>query len=69
MEKPDGPTLVFLARTYIKNVCEKIEKLFEVDLRNYRSPLERGYHLKLDTLDLLLEDKASHYCMLIGSAN
>ena len=61
--------LLSLARTYIKNVCEKIEKLFEVDLRNYGSPLEGGYHPELDTLDLLLEDQVSRYCMLIGSAN
>ena len=30
------------ARTYIKNVCDKIEKLFETTLKNYGSPLEGG---------------------------
>ena len=69
VERADGPTLAFSARTYIKNVCEKIEKLFEVDLRNYGSPLEGGYHPELDTTDLLPEDQVSRYRMLIGSAN
>ena len=40
-----GERYASLARTYIKNVCEKIEKLLEVHLRNYGLPLEGGVTL------------------------
>ena len=35
-----GYTHAFSARTYIKNVCDKIEKLLETTLKNYGSSLE-----------------------------
>ena len=54
------------ARTYIKNVCDKIEKLFERTLRNYGSPLEDGYHPEIDNTSLLVGNKVSKYMMLIG---
>ena len=47
-------THAFSYRTYIKNVSENIEKLFETTLKNYGSPLEGFYHTELDTSDLLL---------------
>ena len=59
----------FSARTYIKNVCDKIEKLFETTLRNYESPLKRGYHPELDRTVLLVGDEISKYQILVGSAN
>ena len=37
-----GYTHAFFAKTYIKNVCDKIERLFETTLRNYGSPLDGG---------------------------
>ena len=37
-----GSAHAFSARTYIKNVCDKIEKMFETTLKNYGSPLEGG---------------------------
>ena len=37
-----GHMHAFSARTHIKNVCEKMEKLYETSLRNYGSPLEGG---------------------------
>ena len=57
------------ARTCIKNVCDKIERIFEITLRNYHSPLEGGYHPELDETDLVDEVGISQYRMLIGSLN
>ena len=57
------------ARTYIKNVCDKIERVFNLTLKNYHSPLEGGYHPELDTSELLDEVGISQYRMLIGSMN
>ena len=64
-----GTIHAFSARTYIKNVCDKIEKMFETTLRNYRSPLEGGHHLELDKSNLLVGDEISKFCMLVGNAN
>ena len=55
------------AKTYIKNVCEKIEKLFQITLRNYHSPLESGYHPELDDSCYLSDEDVSRYRMLVGS--
>ena len=65
----NGYSNAFSAKTYIKNVCDKIERLFDVTLRNYGSPLEGGYHPELDTSELLTGSDVSKYRMLIGSAN
>ena len=55
------------AKIYIKNVCDKIETLYETTLRNYGSPLPDGYHPEIDTSPLLVGDEVSKYRMLIGS--
>ena len=65
----EGYTHAFAAKTYIKNVCDKIERLFETTLRNYGTPLEGGYHPEIDTSDFLVGIDISKYRMLIGSAN
>ena len=57
------------AKTYIKNVCDKIDTLYETTLRNYGSPLPDGYHPEIDTSPLLVGDEVSKYRMLIGSLN
>ena len=57
------------AKTYINNVCEKIERMFECKLRNYHSPLEGGYHPELDDSALLDGSEISKYRMLTGSLN
>lgn len=62
-----GYTSKLSARTYIKNVCEKIEKLFQITLKNYHSPLEGGYHPELDDSNYLGDDEVSKYRMLVGS--
>jgi hypothetical protein len=55
------------AKTYVKNLCEKIEKLFETKLKNYGSPLESGDHPEMDESDLLTGEEISLYQMLVGS--
>lgn len=42
-----------MARTYIKNVCNRIEKLLNVTLKNYDSPMIPGDHRELDETDIL----------------
>ena len=64
-----GITHAFSARTYIKNVCDKIEKMFKTTLKNYGSPLEEGYHPELDKSSLLVGDEINKFRMLVGSAN
>jgi len=56
------------AHTYITNVTTKIEKLLEVQLKNYGSPMEVGHHPELDETDLLYGKDTSIYQMLMGSA-
>ena len=58
----------FSAKTYIKNVCDKIEKLLEITLKNYGSPMDVGDHSETDESDLLPPDQIPIYQMLIGCA-
>ena len=64
----DG-TMYWSAKTYIKNVVDRIEKLFEVTLKTYGSPLEENHHPEIDESPLLGEDMVRKYQMLIGCAN
>ena len=50
-------------------MCDKIEKLYEVSLRNYGSPLEGGYHPEVDRTDLLVGDEISRLRLLIDCYN
>ena len=56
------------AVTYIKNVCDRIEKLMEVKLKNIGSPLEAGDHPEMDESDLLYGEEITKYQMLCGCA-
>ena len=56
------------AKTYIKNVIERIEKLLECTLKNYGSPMDPGDHPELDESDLLPQQEVAIYQMLIGCA-
>ena len=58
----------FSAKTYLKNVCEKIEKLLDIKLKNYGSPMEVGDHPEIDESDLLNNEDITIYQMLIGCA-
>ena len=43
-------TFAFTARTYLSNVCERIEKLMDIVLKQYETPLTTGITRKLMTL-------------------
>ncbi len=66
-EDKDGK-LCISAKTYLKQVCDKIEKLMDVTLKCYGSPLDNGDHPEMDDSDILGEDQVQHYQMLCGSA-
>lgn len=70
IKNADGSkTTILSAKTYIKNVCDKIENLLEVRLRSYDAPLEAGYHPELDDTEFLYGSDISKYRMLVGCAN
>ena len=56
------------AATYIKTVCEKIEKLYDTKLKNVGLPLEAGNHPEMDESDFLYREEISKYQMLCGCA-
>ena len=56
------------AKTYIKNTCEKIEKIFGITLKNYGSPMEDNDHPEIDESDLMTLEDVSKYQMLVGCA-
>ena len=56
-------------RTYTKNVCDKIETIFETNIINYGSTLIGGYHTELETSQLFFGGDISKYRMLIGCLN
>ena len=61
-----GETTTWSAKTYLKNVCEKIETLIG-PLRCYAHPMDPEYRPELDETPLLALDDVSKYRMLIGS--
>lgn len=54
------------AKTYIKSVCDRIEKLLETPLKNTGSPLDAGDHPEMDDTDLLVPSEIPIYQMMIG---
>ena len=56
-------------KTYIKNICDKVERTFNITLKNYHSPLEDGYHPELCINEMIDDDEVSKHQMLIGSLN
>jgi len=64
-----GETTSLSARTYITQVCDRIEKMFEKELRHYGSPLDPAYHPEVDQSVLLPPLMITKYQMLVGSAN
>ena len=65
----DGYTFTLSARTYITQICKKIEKLFEVELHHYGSPMEANCHPEVDESPFLPELMILKYQMLVGCAN
>lgn len=62
-----GETSTWSARTYLKNVIEKIERILG-PLRSYTCPMDPEYHPELDDTDMLQPEGISQYRMLTGSA-
>ena len=61
-------TCFLSARTYIENVCEKIEETFKLKLRSYHAPMSPDYHPEVYESPLLSPEDGSRYRMLVGSA-
>ena len=57
----DGYKTKLSPKTNVKNMVDRIEKEFNVTLRNYHSPLEGEYHSELDTTPLLDDDDNTRY--------
>ena len=68
-QKKDDVTWSQSARTYITNVTAKIEKMFEVELRHYQSPMDSSYKPEIDDTRLLTPLEITKYQMLVGCAN
>ena len=49
------------ANNYIKNVCDRVEKLLKIKLKNYGSPLDAVNRLEMEFTDLLLPYDISTY--------
>lgn len=58
----------FSAKTYVKNVCDKIENTFDIKLRPSNVPFDPDYHPEIDETPLLTANRVSQYRMLTGSA-
>jgi len=54
------------AKTYIKSVCDRIEKLLETTLKNTDAPLDASDHPEMDDTDLLIPSKIPIYQMMTG---
>ena len=68
-QSPKGKTYALSARTYIKNITEKIEKMFETELRHSQSPMDSSYKPEIDETELLSGIEVTKYQMLIGCGN
>ena len=65
--RPTGEeTITFCAKTYITNVCERIEHLMGEKLKGYDMPMAFNDHPENDDSGLLNQDEHSRYRMLIG---
>ena len=53
----------------IKNICDKIETLFETNIINYGQPLINGCHPELDTSQLLVGGYIFKYWMIVVCIN
>ena len=64
----NGSTCYISAKTYIENVCKKIEKVMDRPLRNFHMPMDVDYRPETDESPLLSPNEGSKYRMLVGSA-
>ena len=54
------------AKTYIKRCKERIEAMFDIQLKNYGSPMEGDDHPELDETPLMIAEEITKYQMLVG---
>jgi hypothetical protein len=52
--------LTWSAKTYLKNVIEKVERIFG-EHRTFTSPMDPDYHPELDETDFVEPDEISKY--------
>ncbi len=57
------------AKTQIKKVSDRLEKLFEMCLKSYDSSMVENYHPEQDSSPFLEGSEVSKYQMLIGCLN
>ncbi len=69
MELGKDGKISWSAKTYIKNISERTEKLFETCLKSWDSPIIADYHPELDTNPLLEGSEVAKYQMLIECLN
>jgi len=67
--KSTGIKTALSAKTYIKNVVEKYEKLFNETFKSQKSPMNHLYHPELDETPFLDQKGVSIFRGLVGSAN
>ena len=68
-KNPKGlETFSFCAKTYLTNVCTKIEELMGQTLKRYETPMAHHDHPEIEDTRLLTPDEHSRYRMLIGCA-
>ena len=60
--------LYMSAEKYTVGIIEKLEELFQQELRFCNAPMDPSYHPELDESEILGEEEHSRYRMLVGSA-
>jgi len=61
-----GDTITVYAKTYISNLCQRIEELFHLSLKSCESPMASDDHPEIANSGLLNNDEHSRYIFLIG---
>ena len=60
-------TTYLSAKTYIENICKKIEKTLDTNLKGYSMQMCPDYRPEIDDSELISPEMASKYKMLVGS--
>ena len=61
-----GDTITVCARTFIANICQRVEELFNIQLKSYETPMASDDHLEMDDSGTINHDDYSRNRMLIG---
>jgi hypothetical protein len=61
-----GLGLALSANTYIQKVILKFEGLFGKELKNIKTPMSEGYHIKVDDSTLCTEVDFTKYRSIVG---